>query len=244
MEIKYHQNGVDPEYGADHMLTNNWDPYSDYGNEYVNVHFRILTDGYGYPEFCLSKEQKEAVHAELHEVFTALGWEIKEARTNGGCQTATKGKSHLYLHPQDFSGEVLKREVKDLAEAFVDQKTFHLEWVDLYETRYDLTDETFEQVLCDADLEIRKLLLELCKTKRTKQYVRESDVLRVLRAKYGKQRLGYYDLTDGAQISGHITKIVDALVCEGLLVEFLQEDTRYLRTINKTEQKKLKKYIA
>lgn len=33
--IKYHQNGVGYEYGADHTLTDNWNPDADYGNEYV-----------------------------------------------------------------------------------------------------------------------------------------------------------------------------------------------------------------
>lgn len=40
--IKYHQNGVGREYGADHTLTNNWNPDADYGNEYVSVYFRIM----------------------------------------------------------------------------------------------------------------------------------------------------------------------------------------------------------
>ena len=46
--IKYHQNGVGREYGADHTLTNNWNPDADYGNEYVNIHFRIDTPSYDY----------------------------------------------------------------------------------------------------------------------------------------------------------------------------------------------------
>ena len=46
--IKYHQNGVGYEYGADHTLTDNWNPDVDYGNEYVNVYFRIDTPSYDY----------------------------------------------------------------------------------------------------------------------------------------------------------------------------------------------------
>lgn len=44
--LKYHQNGIGREYGEDHTLTNNWNPDADYGNEYVNVYFRIDTPSY------------------------------------------------------------------------------------------------------------------------------------------------------------------------------------------------------
>ena len=40
MSIKYHQYGLGNEYGADHMLTDNWNPDMDYGNEYVNGKYR------------------------------------------------------------------------------------------------------------------------------------------------------------------------------------------------------------
>lgn len=43
MNILYHQYGTGNDYGADHHLTNNWDPDFDYGNEYVNVYFNIDT---------------------------------------------------------------------------------------------------------------------------------------------------------------------------------------------------------
>ena len=46
MNILYHQYGTGNDYGADHHLTNNWDPDFDYGNEYVNVYFNIDTPSY------------------------------------------------------------------------------------------------------------------------------------------------------------------------------------------------------
>lgn len=56
MDIKYHQNGIKNEYRVDHQLTNNWNPDEDYGNEYVNVYFRMETKGYGYPSFYSQKK--------------------------------------------------------------------------------------------------------------------------------------------------------------------------------------------
>ena len=34
MNIKYHEYGKGNEYGADHTLTDNWNPDKDYKNEY------------------------------------------------------------------------------------------------------------------------------------------------------------------------------------------------------------------
>ncbi len=147
MSIKYHQNGIGNEYGADHTLTNNWNPDCDYGNEYVNVYFRMETKGYSYPTFSFSEEDRKAFDTELIKIFTALGWKCEEVANGGGCATWTKGKQHLYLHPQDFSGEVLKNEVKQIAEAVERNNSFYLRWVDLYETVYDISDNDYEYYL-------------------------------------------------------------------------------------------------
>ena len=77
MAIKYHQNGIGNEYGTDHQLTNNWNPDKDYGNEYVNVYFRMETRGYEYPSFSFTEEDRKAFDSELEEVFASLGWSIK-----------------------------------------------------------------------------------------------------------------------------------------------------------------------
>ncbi len=43
MGIKYHQYGCGNDYGDDHYLTDNWNPDYDYGSQYVEVYFNILT---------------------------------------------------------------------------------------------------------------------------------------------------------------------------------------------------------
>lgn len=103
MTIKYHQNGIGNEYGADHQLTNNWNPDEDYGNEYVNVYFRMETKGYGYPSFSFTEEDRKAFDSEVAEAFTSLGWNCENGAYGGSCATWYKGKQHLYLHPQNFS---------------------------------------------------------------------------------------------------------------------------------------------
>lgn len=246
MAIKYHQNGIGNEYGADHQLTNNWNPDKDYGNEYVNVYFRMETKGYNYPSFSLTEKDRKDFYLEITEVFTLLGWECKEEAYSGSCSTWIKGKQHLYLHPQDFSGEVLKNEVKQIAEALKKHKTFYLRWVDLYETVYDMTDQEYEQVLSAKDEEIKKSLLENSKTTRTSKYYYAFDIVRSLANKFRLSRVGDNDGRNygTGQTIKHILKVVQSLIEEGYLVSVIKNDTLLIRTINKTEQKQRKLFVA
>lgn len=242
MGIKYHQNGTDNEYGLDHTLTNNWNPDCDYGNEYVNVHFRIDTKGYDYPSFCFSKEAKNAFDTELVRVFTALGWKCEKETNNGSCAVWTNGKSHLYLHPQDFSGEVLKNEVKQIAEALEKNNSFYLKWVDLYETVYDISDNDYERYLDGKKEEIRKELFKKSATSRKTKFFRAFDVARQVASVVRLSRLG---LNDGknygsGQTIDYILDVAEEMISEGYLKCVENNGQKFIRSLNKTEQKQSK----
>ena len=243
--IKYHQNGVEREYGEDGVLTNNWDPDKDYGTEYANVYFRMTTKGYEYPLFLFSEEAGEAFDKELAEVFTALGWECKETAYNGRCSTWTKGKSHLYMHPQNFSGEVLKNEIKEIAEAIEKRETFFLRWVDLYKTIYDITDEEYMNYLESKKKEIRKLLFKFSSTTRTSKFYHLIPTCKNVGNKVGLPRIGFQNIFLGHGIAlDYILKVAEEMIEEGLLVAAEKDGIRLVRSLNKTEQKKKKIKVA
>jgi hypothetical protein len=241
--IKYHQNGMGNEYGDDHQLTNNWNPNSDYGNEYVNIYFRINAPKY-YKGNSLSftKEENEYFYNEVKSVLSPLGWSMKTNSEQWSCGYITKGKQTLYLHPQNFSGEVLKNEVKAIAETLETQETFNLRWVDLYETIYDITNEEYEEFLITKNNEIRKLLFEKCKTKRVNQYRYAYDVCRSVADAIKLRRVGLEDGRHGGggQTIDYILNIIKMMDEEGFLKSYIDNGCTYIRSINKTEQKKLK----
>lgn len=242
MGIKYHQNGLGYKYGEDHSLTNNWNPNADYRNEYSNVYFRINTPSYDVMNGGWGANEREAVGKEIDKLFTSLGWRCDESGFSGVCATYTKGKSHLYMHPQDYSGEVLKNEIKSVAEAIEKAKTFSLRWVELYDTVYDITDYEYEEYLQGRDKEIRKSLFETCVTTRKSKYFYAFDVCRSLANQFRLRRVGLNDgRNDGSgQTINHIMKVIDDMAKENLL--FIKEKDGYklVRTPNKTEQKELK----
>jgi len=92
--IKYHLNGAGNEYGEDHTLTNNWNPNINYGNEYVNVYFRIDAAYYQYQFTGYTEEDQREFDKEVAEIFQRLGWTVKERDSFGSCMTAHNGKQH------------------------------------------------------------------------------------------------------------------------------------------------------
>ncbi len=238
MAIKYHQWGNGNEYGTDRALTNNWNPDADYGNEYSNVYFNINTKGYGYPNFCFTDEDRIAFNKDIAEVFTALGWECEREEHNGSCAEWHKGKSHLYMHPQQLSGEVLKNEIKVIAEALAGRTSVKLRWVDLRDTVYDMTDEEYEEILATKDGEIESTVLKICKTTRTNKFVNINEVASHIANIFRIRRIGQDDgrYSGIGQTATHIIEVIRTLITDGYIVTAKSND-RLIRTINKTEQK-------
>lgn len=238
--IKYHQNGIEPEYGEDHQLTNNWDKTKDYQNEYVNVHFRIDAIAYQFPFNSFNEEEKSAFYNEVKIALEPLGWKMGDASEVWSCNYAVKGKQKLYLHPQDFSGEVLKNEVREIADAIEKHTTFSLRWVDLYETVYDISDDEYEEYLRSKKNTIQGILLQVCKTNRVSQFY---DVFDICRSVASKVRLTRVGLNNGrncgsSQTIEHIRNVINEMAGAGYLV--LARNGECVRSINKTEQKKFK----
>lgn len=237
--IKYHQNGIGNEYGADGKLTDNWNPDYDYGNEYVHVYFRIDTPTYHYNNGFDTTENKERWQAEASKLIKSFG--ILE--DCGYTVEHSKDKrAYLYTHPDNISGVVLKNDVKKIAEAISKMELSSIRWVDLYETIYVISDEEYEQYLDGKQEEIRKTLFEKSSTTRTTKYYNALDVARHIAGMVRLNRLG---LNDGrnygnGQTLDYILKVVDKMIKEGYLKYFVDSDMKYIRSLNKTEQKKMK----
>lgn len=225
----------------------NWDSVKDYGNEFVNVYFRIDAAYYQYPFTGYTEEEQKEFDVEVTEMFLRLGWTVKERDSFGSCMTAHNAKQHLYLHPQSFSGEVLKNDIVKIIEVLENKKTFKLNRVDLYDTVYDITDQEYEQYLTTRDEEIRTAIFNVCQTKRTNKYYYVTDVARKLSNQFRLKRVGLNDgINHGTgQTAEHITKIIYDMFEKGYLVcaKGSSEDV-LVRSINKTEQKKRKIFVA
>jgi hypothetical protein len=205
------------------------------------VHFRIEANGYKYPSFHFTEEDKKAFYTEVSEALKPLGWNTKTDK-EWNCIDIVNGKSHLYLHPQDFSGEVLKNDIKAIAEALQEHNTFYLEWVDLYETVYDMSDDDYCKYLDSKKSEIRTSLYRDFGTTRTNKYYSVYNVCCSLTGKYGLKRVNKNDgLNYGnGYAMQYIAEIIKEMITEGSLAGAEFNNTNYVRSLNKAEQKKLK----
>lgn len=244
-KIKYHQNGIGDEYGVDGKLTDNWNPDHDYGNEYVRVYFRIDTPSYfrndGYHNFD-TEDDRNKWNKEISSLIKSFG--ILE--DSGYTVEHSKDKqAYLHAHPQNISGVILKNDVKKIAEAISNMELSSIRWVDLYETVYVISDNEYEKYLDGKQEEIRKALFEKSSTTRVTKFYNAFDVARNIAGSVRLNRLG---LDDGKHYSGgqtidYILKTADEMIEEGYLKCFMDDGIQYIRSINKTEQKKMKLYM-
>ena len=244
-KIKYHQNGIGDEYGVDGKLTDNWNPDHDYGNEYVRVYFRIDTPSYfrndGYHNFD-TEDDRNKWNKEISSLIKSFG--ILE--DSGYTVEHSKDKqAYLYAHPQNISGVILKNDVKKIAEAIWNMELSSIHWVDLYETVYVITDGEYEKYLDGKKEEIRKALFDKSATTRTTKYYNAFDVARDIAGSVRLNRLGLNDEKNysGGQTIDYILKTADEMIEEGYLKCFMDDNIQYIRSLNKTEQKKLKLFM-
>ncbi len=103
-----------------------------------------------------------------------------------------------------------------------------------------MTDAEYEKILSSKDKEIKNAILENCKTARTNKYCYSSGIIRYLSDKFGIKRIGKEKCS--GIIIPYIWKLMELLIEEGYLVA--ARDNELVRTINKTEQKQRKLFIA
>ena len=244
MSIKYHQWGTGNEYGANFELTDNWDSNEDYGNEYVSVYFRIDTPLY---DDCIcdfkSDEDSEKWHNEVDNLIKSLGILQGSGFT---VENSKEKQAYLYAHPQNISGVIRKNDVKRIAEAISKMELSSIWSVDLYETVYVISDNEYEEYLNGKRDEIRKELFVKSATPRITKYYNAFDIARSLADKFRLNRLGINDGKNygGGQTIDYILNVADEMIEEGLLKSFEQNGEKYIRSLNKTEQKKMKVKFA
>ena len=239
--IKYVDNSEGYRYGENQKK---WNPERDYGNEYVRVYFRIDAKHYQYPFGRYDGYEQDCLkfESEVHQIFQALGWNRIPAEYVNACDEVEKGKARLYLHPQNFSGVMLKNEVKQVAEALSQAKGFKLRWVDLYETCFSMNDEEYREYLESQREVIRETLFEQFKTSRRYKFKNTlpicREIAKVIQIHRVEERMS--GAVGSSQEERYIQTILEQMVEEGYLVSPTKQNCNHVRSLNKTEQRALK----
>ncbi len=114
-----------------------------------------------------------AFKAESRRLFRELGWTVHEGRS-GVCDTVTKDRQALYLHPTSFSGVLDEANIPSLQEQLSSTQSFRCYAVDCYEEYLDMSDTEYRNILESKRGEIAAFILEQYRTKRTNLYITDS----------------------------------------------------------------------
>lgn len=218
----------------------------DYKNEHANVYFRIDSKHYDYSNnYNCTKEEKDNFDNELIEIFTSLGWEYIPSNRDGVSSRVKKGNQDLYLHPQNFSGTVLKNEIRIIHETLQNRNTFNLRYTDVYETIHDMSDSEYLKYLTTKVDEMKEIMLNCFKTTRANLFVTGTyNVMGNVLGTIKLRRLCDKDRQINKIESELFNNILNELVGKGYLITAETRNGTGYRTINKTEQKRLKLSLA
>ena len=199
---------------------------------YRKVYFRIQTYAYGYDSGWSSEADEAAFDNECCGLFQQLGWTLHPG-SNGGCDTVTKDRQDLYLHPFNFSGVMDEANIQPLQEQLSKGKTFQCYAVDCYE-EYRASLEAKRE-------EITTFILEQYRTKRTNLYITD------LAAPHFAEHFEIRRLCDrerhNAVGNRFMSEMIDQLLQEGRLVSAETTHGTAIRTATARELKDYRKPV-
>ena len=198
---------------------------------YRKVYFRTRTEGYS--SGWSSEADRAAFKEESRRLFQELGWTVTLG-CNGGCDTVTKDRQDLYLHPNSFSGVLDEDNIQPLQERLTNARTFRCYHVDRYEEYQDLSDGAYRAELESKRDEITAYILEKCRTKRSNLYIvapvepHVAEHFKICRLcdKDGRNQIG----------NQFVTELMDQLLQKGWLVSGKTTHGEGIRTATDKER--------
>lgn len=135
---------------------------------YRMVYLRVRCNGYD-PGASGGADLSE-FKTESRRLFREMGWMVHKGRS-GVCDTVTKDRQDLYLHPASFSGVLEEANIPLLRNQLSGARSFQCYAVDCYEEYADLSDGEYRDMLEARRDEISAFILEQCRTKRANLYI-------------------------------------------------------------------------
>lgn len=222
-------------YNANRGMYGQREEWIDNGNgNYAKVYFRIDTIGFDCMNGSFSEEaDAQLFHEEASDIISSFG--IVES------SGFKQDNEYLYAHPQNISGIVAKNKIRDIAEAIDNSRSMTIRWVDVYEEYTDMTDEEYRKILDSKRNDIAAYIVENCFTKRTNQYRYMREVAIRAQERFKTNRINAIeDINRPRYTYRYMVEVINSLVDNGYLMRFDDDDEAYIRSLNKTEQKKNK----
>lgn len=202
-----------------------------YGNEYAEVHLRIKPDYYFKMALMYNNEYEGNVfEKEMTRLISKIGWKIDIPDRNEIPYKAFNENEYLYLFLNEFTGVILKDHIALLAKLFTENDKFPLESFYVYETIYDIPDDTYRRYL---DSKQSYILAQLCELANIENCLVESGSL-VQKVVF---QFGVPRIQDNAGLFHHmeytyryVEECLHFLVNQGFIHRICREKRTYCRT--------------
>lgn len=209
--------------------------WTDNGNgNFASVYFRIDTIGFDCVNGNFANENdRQAFHDEATEIIKSFG--IVE---NCGFR---QNNEYLYAHPQNISGIVEKSKIKNIAEVINNSKTMKIRWVDVYEEYALISDDKYMEILNSKRQAIAKYIVNACFTKRTNIFCSRYGMAIEAQERFKVNRINAIeDINNPKMTFKYVQSVIDQLITNGYLIQGTENEIAYIRSLNKTEQRKNK----
>ena len=221
-------------YNANRGMYGQREEWTDNGNgNYCKVYFRIDTVGYDCMNGYFTEETDiQLFHEEASNIIASFG--IVES------SGFKQNNEYLYAHPSHISGIVAKDKIREIAEAINNSKSMIIRWVDVYEEYAIISDDEYRKILETKRTEIAKYIIEESTTKRTNQYRNSFEIAVNAQERFKTNRLNDIENINKYGFTYRFAvEVIKQLVENGYLLMCDNGDC-YIRSLNKTEQKKNK----
>lgn len=218
--------------GGNYMCNKEW---TDNGNgKFAKVHFHIDTIGFDSASGYFSDEKnRNTFQNEIAEIIKRFD----AVEESGYKQT----KENLYAHPSVVSGIIAKSKIKAIAEAINNSSTMKFRFAYVGEEYSIIPDDEYVEILNGKRQAMAVDIVEKCATKRTNQFYNIRDIAKSVMEKFKENRLDKReDINTFGMTFRYAVKIIQQLVENGFLAHVEQNGEYYIRSFNKTEQKKNK----
>lgn len=181
---------------------------------YRQVYFRIKSS-YAASGGWADDHAAEQFRGETRSLFGEAGWTLYPGG-NGVCDTVTKGKQDLYLHPMNFSGVIQEESIPELEALMRGAHSFQCYATDRYEEYLDMSDSEYLEYLESRREEIVSSLLDECRTPRCNLF-KAGPIAETIATRFSLHRLCDKQNTN-SHANRFVSEVMEQLVAEGRLV--------------------------
>lgn len=211
------------------LIVQGFDTDRDYGTEHAHVFFYIKSENYNSARRTFETEiAKKQWNSEFKKITDMFGYARKR----------TVHKAYLSGNPESINGIIPKNDIRETFDAINNSAVMTVEYADIRETCYVMTDSEYKAYLETKSDEIKHMLYDICFSGTSNGYYEET-IIRIVAENVKLTRCCVKNKNSFGlnQTTQFVRNIADQMVTSNIIRAYTKEDgTKYLRRLTAQEQ--------